>query len=256
MFIIIAQISFRTAQKIHLSDEKTNLIIKISEEGKSNAEIVKIMSCSRHQKNTDGFKGKKLSQEQNDFILDLVDENCTVTLKEIKIKLQERFGIQRRNCPTTNNIQYDLIIQFLRLISVDESRIIFMDVTGFNISMRSVYARSLRNTQPTKVVKSIRSKNVSMSCCINKDRMIFYELTERPYNRNNYGAFLLNLFTKLEELHLNRCTFIMDNVPFHKCQEIRNSITAFGHSVIYLPPYTPFLNPIKEAFSKIKDRVR
>ncbi|KII69931.1 hypothetical protein RF11_15714 [Thelohanellus kitauei] len=48
----------------------------------------------------------------------------------------------------------------------------------------------------------------------------------------------------------------MDNVPFHKFQEIQNSITAFGHSVLYLPPYSLFLNPIEEAFNKIKDRMR
>lgn len=282
---------------MHLSNEKRQLIIKLSNEGKSNIEISKTLSCSRHQvyraikifdtegrdekKITGGLKNRKLSQEHNDFIMDLVDEDCSITLKEIKRKLNERFQLQvcistisnvlgdfmysfkrvhlvpiRRNCINTINLRFQYIVKLLRIISNEESKIIFVDETGFNVSMRSLYGRSRKNTYPTKIVKSIRSKNISMSCCISKDRMIYYELIERAYNRENYGAFLTNLFAKLIEIGWHNCTLIMDNVPFHKCEEIQNSIVAFGHSVLYLPPYSPFLNPIEEAFSKIKDRVR
>ena len=48
----------------------------------------------------------------------------------------------------------------------------------------------------------------------------------------------------------------MDNVAFHKCTTIKEFIIASGHTVRYLPPYSPALNPIEEAFSKWKNVVR
>ncbi|KII72195.1 hypothetical protein RF11_08368 [Thelohanellus kitauei] len=39
-------------------------------------------------------------------------------------------------------------------------------------------------------------------------------------------------------------------------EEIENSSTTFGHSYLYLPTYSRFINPIEEAFKKIKHRVR
>ena len=48
----------------------------------------------------------------------------------------------------------------------------------------------------------------------------------------------------------------MDNVAFHQYTTIKEFIIASGHTVRYIPPYSPALNPIKEAFSKCKNVVR
>ena len=45
----------------------------------------------------------------------------------------------------------------------------------------------------------------------------------------------------------------MDNVAFHKCYEIRHQIEDDGNEVRYLPPYSPFFNPIENIFSKWKE---
>lgn len=45
---------------------------------------------------------------------------------------------------------------------------------------------------------------------------------------------------------------VMDNLPAHKRQAIRELIEAAGASLMYLPPYSPDLNPIEMAFSKLK----
>jgi len=49
---------------------------------------------------------------------------------------------------------------------------------------------------------------------------------------------------------------IMDNVPFHKASEIRAKIESRSHRLEFLPPYSPFLNPIGEVFSKRKGTVK
>jgi transposase len=49
---------------------------------------------------------------------------------------------------------------------------------------------------------------------------------------------------------------IMDNLSAHKVRGIREAIESVGASVAYLPPYSPDLNPIENAFSKIKQLMR
>ena len=49
---------------------------------------------------------------------------------------------------------------------------------------------------------------------------------------------------------------VMDNVAFHKVAGVREAIEARGASLRYLPPYSPDLNPIEKAFSKLKAFLR
>ncbi len=49
---------------------------------------------------------------------------------------------------------------------------------------------------------------------------------------------------------------IMDNLSSHKGPEARAMIEAVGASLVYLPPYSPDLNPIEMAFAKLKALLR
>ncbi len=49
---------------------------------------------------------------------------------------------------------------------------------------------------------------------------------------------------------------IMDNLSAHKGQRVRELIEERGCELLYLPPYSPDLNPIEEAFSKVKRLLR
>jgi transposase len=49
---------------------------------------------------------------------------------------------------------------------------------------------------------------------------------------------------------------VMDNLNSHKVAGVRKTIEAVGAEVLYLPPYSPDLNPIETVFSKFKWLVR
>ncbi len=49
---------------------------------------------------------------------------------------------------------------------------------------------------------------------------------------------------------------IMDNLGSHKSQEVKDRINAAGAQLLFLPPYSPDLNPIEQTFSKIKHWMR
>ncbi|OQK18626.1 hypothetical protein AU255_12685 [Methyloprofundus sedimenti] len=48
----------------------------------------------------------------------------------------------------------------------------------------------------------------------------------------------------------------MDNASVHKVDEIKDLIQKTGAKLIYLPPYSPDLNPIELAWNKIKQYLR
>ena len=48
----------------------------------------------------------------------------------------------------------------------------------------------------------------------------------------------------------------MDNLAAHKASGIRQTIESCGAKLFYLPPYSPDLNPIEFAFSKLKSLLR
>ena len=49
---------------------------------------------------------------------------------------------------------------------------------------------------------------------------------------------------------------VMDNLPAHKVTGVRATIEQAGATLLYLPPYSPDLNPIEMAFSKLKATLR
>lgn len=51
-------------------------------------------------------------------------------------------------------------------------------------------------------------------------------------------------------------TLIMDRHPVHRSKMVRNYLEKNNIRFLYLPPYSPMLNPIEEAFSKIKQYIK
>ena len=49
---------------------------------------------------------------------------------------------------------------------------------------------------------------------------------------------------------------VMDNLAAHKVSGVREAIEAAGASLLYLPPYSPDLNPIEQLFAKLKALLR
>lgn len=69
-------------------------------------------------------------------------------------------------------------------------------------------------------------------------------------NANIFHAWVtLDLPSKLPP----RRIVVMDNATFHKRQDIKDAITNAGHTLEYLPPYSPDLNPIEQKWAQSKN---
>jgi transposase len=74
-----------------------------------------------------------------------------------------------------------------------------------------------------------------------------------PTDRHVFLAYLEQvLCPKLQPGHV----VVMDNLSVHKVAEVRERIEATGARLLYLPPYSPDLNPIEPCWSKAKNLLR
>lgn len=72
-------------------------------------------------------------------------------------------------------------------------------------------------------------------------------------NKVRFLAYVQNVLTPC----LNKGdVLVMDNLQSHKNPEARQYLREAGIHVLYLPPYSPDLNPIEMCFSKIKGLLR
>jgi putative transposase len=72
----------------------------------------------------------------------------------------------------------------------------------------------------------------------------------------NGKSFLANVEQILVPELSPRNTVILDNLGSDKSEAVRQAIRATGARLLFLPPYSPDLNPIEQAFSKIKHMLR
>ena len=78
-------------------------------------------------------------------------------------------------------------------------------------------------------------------------------LLDRPMDGEVFQAWCEQMLAPaLRPSHL----VIMDNLAAHKVAGVREVIEACGATLLYLPPYSPDLNPIENAFAKLKAHVR
>lgn len=70
----------------------------------------------------------------------------------------------------------------------------------------------------------------------------------------NLIASTLDVMDRQEEF--KRHYLIMDNAPIHTSDSIRRFIESRGHGCVYLPPYSPELNPIEPFWSVVKSKFK
>ena len=128
-------------------------------------------------------------------------------------------------------------------------RIYFVNEIEFQASLRLIRGRSLKETRVVQVVPGLRTRNISVCCTISKNGV-----TKCHAQTTSYNA--VTLLYHIDGLECGSSVIIMDNVPFHMSTRIWQTIETRNHKFMLLPPYSPFLNPIENIFSKWKQYIR
>lgn len=87
-------------------------------------------------------------------------------------------------------------------------------------------------------------------------RLSGWVLLSTMFATSNKDRFVAWLVTKLLPRLGKGNVLVMDNLPAHKDPRVRHWCSAFGIRLLYLPPYSPDLNPIEPGWALQKQHVR
>ncbi|KAG2208789.1 hypothetical protein INT45_010949 [Circinella minor] len=91
-----------------------------------------------------------------------------------------------------------------------------------------------------------------------KKRKIVSKRSGLPHgtSSSHFLLFVREMSSVLKKVGLNNMYIVMDNAGIHKTAEVLQAVRDHGHTPLFLPPYSLFLNPIEECWAQIKREVR
>ena len=136
---------------------------------------------------------------------------------------------------------------------VDAGKLVFLDESGVNTNMSRRYARSIIGQRANDAIPLNTGKSTTILSSVRLDGTIVPVLFTGAVNRDRFLDYLKeHLVPTLQPGDL----VIMDNLRTHKVDGVATLIQSAGAVPVYLPPYSPDLNPIEEMWSKIKAYLR
>jgi transposase len=135
----------------------------------------------------------------------------------------------------------------------DPARLVFIDETWTNSAMVRLCGRSPIGERLVDYVPHGHWKIITFVGGLRLRGMTAPFVLEGAMNGAMFLAYVKHNLVPT----LNRGDIVvMDNLPVHKVTGVREAIEAAGATLAYLPPYSPDLNPIELAFSKLKAHLR
>ena len=138
-------------------------------------------------------------------------------------------------------------------LDLDPERLVFIDETGANTKMARLYGRAPRGERCRAAVPHGHWKTTTFTAGLRSDGLIAPLVLDGPMDGD---AFIAWVEQSLAPSLRQGDTVIMDNLPAHKVDGVREAIEAVGASLLYLPPYSPDFNPIEMVFAKLKALLR
>ncbi len=136
---------------------------------------------------------------------------------------------------------------------LDPTRLVFIDETGASTKMVRTHARAPKGQRALARQPFGHWKTTTFTAALRQDGLTAPFVLDGPMNRE---AFLVYVDRILGPTLQPGDIVVMDNLPAHKGDQVRALIQARGARLMYLPPYSPDLNPIELAFAKLKALLR
>lgn len=136
---------------------------------------------------------------------------------------------------------------------LDAARLVFIDETSANTKMTRACGRSPRGERMVASAPFGPWKTVTYVAALRCDGLTAPFILDGPMDGEAFLAYLDQvLVPSLKPGEI----VVMDNLPVHKIDSVRETIEAAGASLELLPKYSPDFNPIEMPFSKLKAKLR
>jgi transposase len=137
--------------------------------------------------------------------------------------------------------------------SLDGRRFVFVDECSTNTSLSPIYGWARRGSRMRFEVPRNRGANVTLLSSMGFEGMGPSLAVEGATTKVVFEAYVEQaLVPSLKPGQV----VVMDNLSAHKGKRVRELIEGAGCELLYLPAYSPDMNPIEEAFSKLKASLR
>jgi transposase len=136
---------------------------------------------------------------------------------------------------------------------LDAPRLVFIDETAVTTKMVRHYGRSPCGERLVASVPHGHWKTLTLVAALRIDRMTAPYAIDGAMDGPSFLAYVEQVLAPT--LHKGDIVF-MDNLRTHKIVGVREAIEGIGATLRYLPAYSPDLNPIEQAFSKLKAALR
>jgi transposase len=136
---------------------------------------------------------------------------------------------------------------------MDAEHFVFLDETGATTAMTRLYGWGPRGERLVDAAPSGHWKTTTFVAGLRSAGVIAPCVLDGPMTGEVFRAYVEQMLAP----SLRRGdVVVMDNLPAHKVAGVREALKAAGASLLYLPPYSPDLNPIEQLFAKLKALLR
>jgi transposase len=137
--------------------------------------------------------------------------------------------------------------------TLDLRRVKFIDESGINLAMTRLYGRAPRGERALGSAPQNYGQNVTILGALSCTGLEAVMTIEGAADSDVFRAYLCEVLCPT--LRVGDIV-IADNLSAHKAAGVQEAIAATGARLLYLPPYSPDLNPIERCWAKIKTCLR
>jgi transposase len=136
---------------------------------------------------------------------------------------------------------------------LNAARLVFIDETASTTNMVRLRDRCPRGERLRGSVPHGHRKTITLVAGLRQDRIVAPFVIDGAMNGSSFLSYIERcLIPTLDRGDI----VIIDNLAAHRVAGVADAIEAVGARALYLPPYSPDLNPIEQLFSKLKALLR
>jgi len=136
---------------------------------------------------------------------------------------------------------------------IDARRLVFIDETWIKTNMAPLRGWAPRGRRLKALVPFGHWKTLTFVAALRCDRIAAPLVLDGPINGVAFHSYVCDV---LVPTLAPGDIVVLDNLGSHKGKAVRDAIRAAGARLIFLPPYSPDLNPIEQVFAKLKHMMR
>jgi transposase len=136
---------------------------------------------------------------------------------------------------------------------IDPQRLVFIDETWAKTNMTRSHGWAVRGERLVAKVPHGHWNTTTFLAALRHDRITAPCLFDGPINGELFLAYVERVLAPTLK---PGDIVILDNLGSHKGKAVRTAIRATGAKLIFLPKYSPDLNPIEKLFAKLKTLLR